>query len=199
MKKLIIISVVVVALILVWLVSGFVPRIPVAQAVSDISPTVNQQQIDTGINVKAIPVVLASDDFRISIPEINLDMPVQADVDPADPAVYLPVIQQEVAHGLYTMLPDQATHDGNVYLFAHRDGSSGFFHRLNELGNGDLIKLRYQGKIYSYSVYQSFIINSSDVWVYTADAQKPTLTLQTCENGTLQRLIVKAELVSVTD
>jgi LPXTG-site transpeptidase (sortase) family protein len=186
------------------------PKGSVAHAVSGIQTTPNPelQKIDNGISIKSVPVTVTAisahktvsgNNFSIVIPKIRLNVAVKANVDPANPAVYLPVLDHEVAHGMYTMLPDQAIHDGNVYLFAHRNGNSGYFHRLNELKTGDTVVLNYQGKTYTYRVYQSFVVNTADVWVYTGESAKPTLTLQTCENGTLQRLIVKAELVSISD
>jgi LPXTG-site transpeptidase (sortase) family protein len=141
--------------------------------------------------------------FRLIIPSIGVDKQVIANVHPGSKSSYEPVIQNYVAHGKYTRLPDEATTQGNVYLFAHRDGyvngrDIGFFKRLNELKQADQAILEYAGKKYVYEFRTSFVIDPKATWIYTAESKYPTLTLQTCENGIQNRLIVKLELVSVS-
>lgn len=139
------------------------------------------------------------EDFIIEIKKIGLKKEVTPNVDPRDKKIYGPVIEESVAHGMFTKLPDETVDDGmgNVYLFAHRDGKYAFFARLGELENGDKISLYFLGKIYIYVVYDSFIVLPTDTYVYTSFAEEPTLTLQTCNNGVKERLIVKARLVEV--
>lgn len=140
--------------------------------------------------------------FKLRIPSIGLEHNVTENVNPARESIYGPVIEQSIAHGQYTRLPDEATVDGNVYLFAHRTGNIngrdiGFFNRLDELGKGDKAYVSYAGKTYVYEAYKSFVITPEDTWVYTGQSDFPSLTLQTCENGEEQRLIVKFKLVRV--
>lgn len=166
-----------------------------APASSDFFPQNNQ--ITAISTVRVLNAQLRIDHFRIVIPRIGVGKDIQANVDPSKRDVYLPVIEKVVAHGKYTRLPYQATKEGNVYLFAHRDGSHGFFHRLGELRNGDVINIEFNESTYVYEVYKSFVVDPSDVWVYTGESEVPALTLQTCENGNAQRLIVKAKLVQI--
>ncbi|MFQ5493509.1 MAG: sortase [Candidatus Dojkabacteria bacterium] len=153
--------------------------------------------ISRGISVKAIPGSADVGGFYLEIPAIGLKKRVVPNVDPTRRGAYLPVIDENVAHGRYTRLPDQATKSGNVYLYAHRDGHAGFFNRLDELRNGAKIEIFYNGETFTYKVFRSFVVNRKDTWVYTAQSPSPTLTLQTCENGSEDRLIVKARLVRV--
>lgn len=141
-------------------------------------------------------------DFSLQIPKIGLSKDIIPNVDPVRESVYGPVINQYVAHGKYTKLPDEATENGNVYLFAHREGQHngkdiGFFKDLGEIALGDKAIVHFEGRKYTYEMYKKFVIYPKDVWVYSATANEPTLTLQTCENGTSQRLIVKFKLVDI--
>lgn len=143
-----------------------------------------------------------SSEFRLEIARLGISHAVTPNVDPRDKAIYGPVIEQQVAHGMFTRLPDQATLAGNVYLFAHRNGSAngkniGFFHRLNELRTGDQAVVQYHGRKYTYEYREQFVINPTDTWVYTGESDTPTLTLQTCENGETKRLIAKFLLIAV--
>jgi LPXTG-site transpeptidase (sortase) family protein len=142
-------------------------------------------------------------DFRLSIPSIGLNREVQEDVHPGDESVYGPVIEQRIAHGLYTRKPDEAIYDGNVYMFAHRTGTAhgknvGFFHDLHLLKQGDKAQVRYAGKTYTYEFVRSFVITPQDTWVYTARSDYPKLTLQTCEQGESLRLMVEFRLTNVS-
>jgi len=141
--------------------------------------------------------------FEIIIPKIGIDKQVIPNVDPTNEAIYGPLLIDYVAHGEYTKLPDEAISNGNVYLFAHREGflnghQVGYFQNINQLGNGDQVIIKFAGRIYTYSYLTNFIITPNDTWVYTGVSDLPTLTLQTCENGTTQRLIVKLKLISVS-
>lgn len=143
-----------------------------------------------------------SQGFRLQIPSINLNKEVVENVDPGDESVYGPVIAKSVAHGRYTKLPDEAQENGNVYLFAHRDGYIdgkyvGFFKRLGELRDGDVAYIHYAGKKYVYKFLRSFVITPQDTWVYTPESDMPILTLQTCENGESMRLMVQWQLTEV--
>jgi LPXTG-site transpeptidase (sortase) family protein len=148
--------------------------------------------------------VNADNGFRLEIPKIGINRKVVENVDPADEAVYGQVIAQDIAHGKYTKLPDEAQQQGNVYLFAHRDGyangnSIGFFKRLNELNLGDKAFVYYAQKKYTYELVKSFIVTPQDTWVYTGRSSFPALTLQTCEKGEELRLITQFKLIEVTN
>lgn len=142
--------------------------------------------------------------FRLIIPKAGVDHTVIANVDPGNKNIYGPVIENYVAHGKYTRLPDEATQKGNVYLFAHREGYAngrniGFFKHLDKLADGDMAYIKYAGKTYVYQYRDEFIVTPEDTWVYTAHSDFPALTLQTCENGVKQRLMVKFKLVRVLE
>jgi|GEM_PF-3271402 len=143
-----------------------------------------------------------SQDFYLTIPSIGVNSHVLANVNPSIETEYAPVIEDEIAHGKYTRLPSEAVTNGNVYMFAHREGIIngkyvGIFKRLNELQDGDLAYVKFGDNTYVYQYQTQFIITPYDTWVYTGESAKPTLTLQTCENGDSMRLIAKFELIEV--
>jgi len=168
-------------------------------ATNNLAPTVQASEVSTQKLKKTSKV---EENFEIIIPKIDLEKKVVKNVHPAVESEYMQAIEHNVAHGKYTRLPDQATDNGNVYLFAHRTGYEngrdfGYFRNLDKLGGGDIVKLKYNGKTYEYKFKESFVIQPDDTWVYTGRSDTPTLTLQTCENGEAQRLIVKLDLVRV--
>ncbi len=140
--------------------------------------------------------------FKLIIPKIGLEKKVYENIDPGLEKVYKPVLEKGIAHGKFTKLPDEATTQGNIYLFAHRNGhvkgqDIGFFRRIGELERGDEAIISYLGQRYIYKFKGRFVITPGDTWVYNARADQPTLTLQTCEDNETKRLIVKFTLVKV--
>lgn len=158
-------------------------------------PSGRTSSISDGFEIETIEV--NKDDFRIEIPKIDLKKDIEPEVDPRYREIYLPVIEKKVAHGKFTRFPHETLENGygNVYLFAHRDGPNPFFARLGELDKGDEINIYFNGKKYIYRVFEYFITTPDNTSVYTGYASSPTLTLQTCNNGVSERLIVRGELV----
>lgn len=138
--------------------------------------------------------------FTIKIPKISLYQEVEPNVDPTNRDIYLPIIEKKVAHGKGTSLPDDP--DGNTYLFAHSRATTaekgGWFTRIDELTEGDLIILYYNGTLYEYSVVNYFVISPKQTSVYTGDSlfeETNSVTLQTCypRGSTESRLIIQAK------
>ncbi|MFW5702395.1 MAG: sortase [Candidatus Dojkabacteria bacterium] len=158
--------------------------------------------MDTNSEVQGLVDTSLREQFRLRIPAAGVDRKVISNVDPANENVYGPIINNYIAHGKYTKLPDEGSISGNVYLFAHRSGEYlgqdvGYFKDLDEVDPGELAYIDYAGKTYVYEAYESFILDPKDTWVYTAKSPFPSLTLQTCENGEEQRLIVRFRLLRV--
>jgi sortase A len=83
---------------------------------------------------------------------------------------------------------------GNVSIAAHRGVYGSWFRHLDRLKPGDEITLTIDGKIYSYTVRESFITHSRD-WSVVDSTDIAELTLTTClYTTTTKRLIVKADL-----
>ena len=149
--------------------------------------------------------------FNILIPKIGANARVFPNVDPSNPDIFLPILQQGVAHAQGTFFPGQA---GNIYLFAHSTDNfwdvgryNAVFYLLKDLKEGDDVVIFYQNVRHNYIVRESKIVNPSDV-SYITNAQNgkaasgtasgepgELLILQTCwpPGTTWQRLLVFAE------
>lgn len=92
--------------------------------------------------------------------------------------------------------------EANVYVAGHRLGYPGTdsflaFYDQNKLDKGDEIFVSdSEGNKYTYRVFESFIVDPSEVWVTEPVPGKNVLTLQTCTlPDYTKRLITRAELV----
>ena len=138
--------------------------------------------------------------FSILIPKIGANARVFPNIDPSNPNVFLPVLQNGVAHAAGTVFPGQA---GNIYLFAHSTDNfwdvgryNAIFYLLKDLSQGDEVVVFYQNVRHNYVVTDSKIINPSEVsYITKAGTGKELLILQTCwpPGTTWQRLLVFAE------
>jgi sortase A len=108
--------------------------------------------------------------------------------------VTLDDLRKGPGHYPATPFPGQA---GNAAIAGHRTTYGAPFNRLDDLENGDIIRIRtFEGE-FEYKVYDKFPVQPDDVGVLDPDpTKKATLTLTTCHPPyqAAQRLIVKAEL-----
>lgn len=83
--------------------------------------------------------------------------------------------------------------DGNCVLAAHRGGIYGtFFKHIDQIEAGDIVKVtNMNGEIFEYEMYESFIVEPSEMWIIENIEKERTLTLVSCENDGKQRLIVR--------
>lgn len=137
--------------------------------------------------------------FAIVIPKINAVSPIIPNVDASDETAYRAALKHGVALAKGFAKPDQK---GIMYLFAHssdypwnitRDNTA--FFRLNELKNGDMVNIKYNGAEYHYKVDEIKTVWPTDIQAVTKTKHK--LVLQTCTPiGTdWQRLLVYADPV----
>lgn len=138
-------------------------------------------------------------EFGLSIPKLQLDEPIIANIDPNDAKSYRIALKQGIAHAAGTSLPGEA---GISYLFAHssqpdwRLQYNAVFYLLHKLDPGDEVFVWYQGEKRRYVVSGSQITSPNDV-SFLAETTDSRLVLQTCwpPGTTAQRLLVTAELV----
>jgi LPXTG-site transpeptidase (sortase) family protein len=144
-------------------------------------------------------------DYGLVIEKINVNAPIIADVNPADPKAYVAALKQGAAHAAGTADPgDENKANNNVFVFAHSTLNiwdvpkyNAIFILLRELQPGDRVTTFYQGRRYDYEVFDKKVVEANDVKYLTEPSKEPILTLQTCDPpGTqLRRLIVTAKLV----
>lgn len=89
---------------------------------------------------------------------------------------------------------------GNSVLAAHRDT---YFRHLSDLGQGDVILVRREGKLFTFKIMRREIVSPDDTSVLSSSRQ-PQLTLVTCYptywiGPAPERFILQAKLQSVQD
>lgn len=122
----------------------------------------------------------------MTIPKINLSVAIGEGVD-------LETLKFAVGHFPGTGQPGQI---GNFCVAGHRSYTySEYFNRLNEVTDGDEIIIKTKKGEFKYKVYNSFVVEPSEVSVLNP-SKDATLTLVTCTpiRVATHRLIVKARL-----
>ena len=137
------------------------------------------------------------DDNHLVIPAISVDAPISWKVNNV-PADVQQNLQQGVIHLSGTALPGEK---GNVFMTGHssdlpwlKGDYKTVFALLNKLVSGDQIQLKYQNKVFMYSVYDSKVVEADDVSVLDQGGESK-LSLMTCTpvGTSLRRLIVLAK------
>lgn len=148
--------------------------------------------------------VVVSQDPKLIIPKINVDVPVIYDTTP-DYNAQMKAMENGVAYFGIPGANSKPGQVGNTVLSGHSSNDfldSGnykfIFALLEKLGAGDTIYVNYQGKRYIYTVTKTEVVQPTDVSKLVYPTDKPILTLITCTPlGTSQnRLLVTAEQIS---
>jgi LPXTG-site transpeptidase (sortase) family protein len=124
-------------------------------------------------------------DFSIVVPKIGAAEAITPNVDPSDKNVYLRVLLHSIAHAKGTAFPGM---NGTTYLFAHSADSfwdigryNAVFYLLKDMKPGDDIYVFFQGERFNYTVYDTKIVDATDVsYIDPALGQGERLILQTC-------------------
>jgi sortase A len=93
--------------------------------------------------------------------------------------------------------------EGNTVIAGHRTSSTGKqpFRHLDKMQNGDVITVTVNDDVFTYEVYDMFIVSKEDIWVLQPLlTERYVLTLVTCDpvvsiGSRPDRLIVRARLV----
>jgi len=166
-----------------------------------VSPgNINPANIIVDPNIK-IPI---SNEPRLIIPKINVDVPVIYDTKP-DQTSQLLAMEKGVAWFGIPGANSRPGQVGNTVLSGHSSndlfdpGDYKFiFARLEQLAEGDTFYVNYLGERYTYSVTKKEVVKPTDVHKLVYPTDKPVMTLITCVPlGTAQnRLLVTAEQIS---
>ena len=151
-------------------------------------------------NVRIITPV--NKDFGMVIPKINVNARIFPEIDPANPAEYLPILKKGVAQAKGSAYPGQ---EGNLFLFAHSTDAfynvttyNAVFFLIGKLNSDDEIDIFYKNQKYQYHVVDKAVVAPEGLSSYVKEraVTGETLTLQTCypPGTTLKRLIVIARL-----
>lgn len=138
--------------------------------------------------------------FSILIPKVGANAKVFQNIDPTNEKEFLPILQKGVAHAKGTVFPGMK---GNIYLFAHSTDNfwgvgryNAVFYLLKDLAINDEIVIFFENIRHNYIIYDSKIMDSSDVsyLVNSQQSKEENLILQTCwpPGTTWKRLIILA-------
>ena len=145
-----------------------------------------------------------SDEPRLLIPKINVDVPVRFDVALDD---IMAAMNNGVTHYSIRGADAYPGEVGNFVITGHSAGdiySSNpykfIFSGLERLEDGDLMYMDYEGVRYTYKVVKKEVIEPTNVAALVVDTDKPIMTLVTCTPlGTSRyRLLVTGEQISPT-
>ncbi len=169
-----------------------------------IAPFIQPSRNDT-----ATPIILSSSTVapsttpEVIIPKINVEIPVDYNINTTSEAVIENDLEQGVIHYPTTTVPGQ---DGNAAFFGHSSnnilnpGKYKFaFVLLHDLVPGDVFYLTYNDKIFAYKVFSKTIVSPSDVYVLNSvPGHQATATLITCDppGTSINRLVVVGDQIS---
>jgi LPXTG-site transpeptidase (sortase) family protein len=163
----------------------------------------NEYPVAQPDNLNPAAAVLTPQEFKITIPKIDLVSEISPYVDLSQELEYKEeLIKTGVAHAKDSYLPGE---DGPVFLFAHSTDTifniaqfNAKFFYAKDLKPGDEIEIDYKGKKYKYAIDHTVIVEPQNV---EAVRQAPAdLILMTCTPpGTdWQRLLIFAKEVKGT-
>lgn len=148
---------------------------------------------------KSVSIQPVIEDFKLFIPDLGIQSEVIANVDSTDDSVYLPIIENKIAHAKFTYTPDEVFEKSNgiTYLFSHQTSQASIFSNLGAITSDNKIYLKYNDNIFTYEVISKKVVEPSEVENLSSKSSTPLLRIQTCVDGVSKRLIVDAKLVGI--
>ncbi|HUB93538.1 MAG TPA: sortase [Verrucomicrobiae bacterium] len=161
-------------------------------------------------NVSSTPIILTGDSSasadtppNVTIPKINVQIPIDFSLDTYDENVIENDLDNGVIHYPNTVLPGQ---NGNAAYFGHSSGNifnngkyKFAFTLLHDLTTGDLFYITYDDKTYAYRVFAREVVPPTDVGVINdTQGKQATAELITCDPPGIStnRLVVWGEQIS---
>lgn len=127
---------------------------------------------------------------RLIVPGINLEQKIWFGRDPN-------LVHKGVWHIPKSSTPDRGS---NTVLAGHRwtYRDDAVFYHLDKVSTGDPLVMVYDGKLYTFRVFEKKIVEPTDVYIEDP-SEETRLTLYTCHPlwSNKQRLVVVAELEAV--
>lgn len=176
-------------------------QVLIANVKAYISPgTIEPQNIIIDPNAE-IPV---GPETKMIIPKINVDAPIVMNVGPTNDE-QLKAMENGIAHVRYPGASSEPGQVGNSVFSAHSSSDwtdSGaykfIFVQLERLAVDDVIYINYNSTRYSYKVFDTKVVQPSDIGSLRYTGDEPIITLITCTPlGTAEkRLLIFAKQVS---
>ncbi len=143
--------------------------------------TYNENTIDDKYIIENMVGMLIIDDIDLNLPILN-------ETTKENLSIALTSIEPENEPGQV----------GNLAIAGHRSHDFGRnFNRLDEITDGDLIKVNVGKTIYTYEVTEKLIVKPEETWVLKGDGESKEVTLVTCHplKNPTHRLIIKGKII----
>jgi len=147
-------------------------------------------------------IIPINQQFGIVIQKINATAAIVPNVDPYDSTTYQKALTKGVAHAKGSVFPGRV---GNMFLFSHSSVNfyealrfNSVFYLLNKLKSGDTIDIYFESDKFTYVVFESKLVEPTDVSYLTEKTNDKLVTLMTCwpPGTTFKRLIVRGRLLN---
>ncbi|MFC7786715.1 MULTISPECIES: class D sortase [unclassified Rossellomorea] len=124
----------------------------------------------------------------LNIPKLGREVPIISGTHEED-------LERGVGHVSTTKLPGQ---QDRIFLAGHRDT---VFKQMGELRKGDTLSIQLKTGVYEYEIYETFIVDETDLSVLEPTSPEEILTLSTCYpfeylSSTEERYIINARKVN---
>ncbi len=128
----------------------------------------------------------------------NLNLPIIGKIEIKKLDISYPIFSttsdELLKSGICKLYGPSINSKGNLCLAGHNYNNNLFFSRINNLLNGDIIKIYDTSNIsIEYAVYDKFEVSNNDTSVLNQNLYIRELTLITCNNSNKNRIIVKAK------
>jgi LPXTG-site transpeptidase (sortase) family protein len=159
--------------------------------------------------VSSTPIILGNSAVAadvppsVTVPKINIQIPVNFAVNTTEEAVVEDGLKSGVVHYANTVMPGQ---NGNAAYFGHSSGNifnngkyKFAFTLLHDLNTGDLFYINYGGKTYAYRVFDRQVVPPSAVQIiHDTRGKQATAELITCDPPGIStnRLVIWGEQIS---
>ena len=151
-----------------------------------------------GFSLKEVSFASYQENPTLIIPKLNLQAPIVEDVSASNTQEYDAALKTGVAMARGSA--DLEANQGNSFIFGHSSNISlkptefdDIFAQLPNLVEGDILQVSVAGRITTYKVGISKVINADEV-SYFAGGEEKNITLVTCWplGTTLRRWVVQA-------
>lgn len=124
----------------------------------------------------------------LNIPKLNRELPIISGTDEAE-------LEKGVGHYSKTKLPGQKD---RIFLAGHRDT---VFKKMGELQKGDRLTVQMETGVHEYEIYETLVVDETDLSVLEPTSPEEILTLSTCYpfeylSSTKERYIINAKKIN---
>ncbi|NMH70565.1 class D sortase [Bacillus sp. RO3] len=154
-----------------------------------IQSSVTQKENELPLTTSALEYSFSKGEVMgiLSIPTLERELPIVSGTDEAE-------LEKGVGHYSPTNLPGQ---QNRIFLAGHRDT---VFKQMGELKIGDKLEIQMKSGMYEYEIFETLIVDETDLSVIQPTAPEEILTLSTCYpfeylSSTEERYIINARKI----